>query len=362
MRTLLSLLRRTYRLLRRTAPIAGAYDVAWQGPFFIPRSGTWHPTHFLLYDGQLFCTVTLGWDCHQLTWRVGTDEVHFEHESSWTSYEDDDLWRRVLEQAVPRLREAVERPDLYNGRVERLLPLECRTGKIERRLTWKPGARPPISAARVATLERFLAKAAERPGLHALTLSRYLKTAAIALDAAFKDLKHLSSREKYRKRADTRHGGLLDLPANDALAFARWHRSSAWHGCHPWEIVFAHPHGILLAPLDEEGAWRYSLSVDSLGLYAEAARMASTLLELGVPLRFENAPQVFAALRGTDLVEVGPFFRQLHLEELEQYRPRARTLVHWDPIAPITAATDDDRKRIARAEVAVGYHRDRHGQ
>jgi hypothetical protein len=99
-----------------------------------------------------------------------------------------------------------------------------------------------------------------------------------------------------------------------------------------------------------EGAWRFSLSVDSLGLYVEAAIMALALLDHRAPLRFSNAAEVLAALRGSDLVEVGPFFQQLGLEELERVRPGARRLVHWDRIPRIAPATDEDRRRIARVE------------
>ncbi|MBI4601917.1 MAG: hypothetical protein HY721_08140 [Planctomycetes bacterium] len=345
-----TLLRSTYRLLRRTAPRADAYDVAWHGPYFIPRSGEWHPTHFLLYDHHIYATVTLGWRDHRLTWHVGTDEVRLEGGGGWTSWSDEELWRRVLEQVVRRLREAVRRPDRYNRRVERLLPLACRTGKIERRLTWPPGRRPPVAAARIAKLERRLPEAAGRSGLPELTLSRYLKTAAVALDAAFDDLEGLSALQKYRKRADTRHGGLLDVPARDGQAFAKWYRSPAWRGCHPWEIVFGHPHGILLSPLEKEGKWSFWLSVDTLGFYVEAFQMAEALAKAGVPFKFHDAPGVLAALRGADLVEVGPFYGQIGLEDLEQARPGARKLVRWDPLTPIALAGDEDTKRIEHVE------------
>lgn len=345
-----TMLRVVYGLLRRTAPSADDYDVAWHGPYFIPRSGQWHPTHFLLYGGHVYATVTMGWEAHRLTWRVGTDEVHLESEGGWAIRDGDHLWRRVLEQVVRRLREAVKHPERYNRRVQRLLPLQCRTGKVERRLTWPRSARPPIPEARLRRVERLLEEADVRPGFSDMTLSRFLKTAAVALDAAFRDLKSLSRIEKYRRRADTRHGGLLSLPAEDAQAFARWYRSRAWSGAHPWEIVFGHPHGILLAPIEEGGAWRFSLSVDSLGLYVEAATMAVALLDHGAPLRFPDAAKVLAALKGSDLVEVGPFFRQLGLEELERVRPGARRLVHWDRIPPIAMAADEDRRRIAQVE------------
>ena len=101
-------------------------------------------------------------------------------------------------------------------------------------------------------------------------------------------------------------------------------------GAHPWEIVFAHPHGILLSPYHEGGRWRFHLSVDTLGLYVDAARMATALGERGVPFELFRADEMIAALRGEDWVEVGPFRSQLSLGELEERRPGATAHVFWD--------------------------------
>lgn len=43
-----------FSLLKQTEPILEAYDVEWWGPYYIPRSGRWYPTHFKLYQGVLY--------------------------------------------------------------------------------------------------------------------------------------------------------------------------------------------------------------------------------------------------------------------------------------------------------------------
>jgi len=156
-----------------------------------------------------------------------------------------------------------------------------------------------------------------------MTVDRYLDLAAVAYDAACPDLRTLAPRDKYRRRADTRHGGMLDLPAGDADAFSGWFSSREWSGAHPWEIVFAHPHGILLSPTRREDGWRFFLSVDTLGLYVTCALMAITLGENDTPFELFGAEKIVAALEGNDLVEVGPFFGQLALDELRSERPDA---------------------------------------
>ncbi len=49
-----------FSLLKQTEPIREAYDVEWWGPYYIPRSGRWLPTHFKLYQGVLYGTVEMG--------------------------------------------------------------------------------------------------------------------------------------------------------------------------------------------------------------------------------------------------------------------------------------------------------------
>lgn len=44
---------------------------------------------------------------------------------------------------------------------------------------------------------------------------------------------------------------------------------------------------------------------------------------------------VVSALRGADLVEVGPFFNQLSLADLRDVRPEAVDRVEWDPVVEI---------------------------
>jgi hypothetical protein len=164
-----------------------------------------------------------------------------------------------------------------------------------------------------------------------MSLRRYLEVATLAYDSAFDDLKPLTPLAKYERKADRRHGGMLDLAPEDSRTFERWYSSRDWLGTHPWEIVFAHPHGILLSPHQTERTWRFFLSVDTLGLYVDTARMAIALGENDVPFELLRAPDVTAALRGEDWVEVGPFHGMLSVEEIERRRKGAVARVAWNP-------------------------------
>jgi hypothetical protein len=327
-------LRRVLRLLARVQPDRTDGDVLWSGPFFIRRPGEWWPTRFLRYRSELYCTVEIGWSAVTLVWAMERNDVRFEGEPGWdVAYRNGaELWERVLRQVERRLRSALASPAAYNRRVARLLPLRCRGGRIRRRLTWPRRARPPVTRSELERLTSALEGGQRARPWRRLSLRRYLEVTAIAYDAALPELRTLAPREKYERKADQRHGGLLDLRPADARAFERWHASREWLGAHPWEIVFAHPHGILLSPHREARGWRLFLSVDALGLYVDAARMAIALGESGVPFTFSRADEVLATLRGQDWVEVGPFRGKIALDELELRRPGATSRVVWDDL------------------------------
>jgi len=70
-----------FKLLKETEPISGAYDLEWWGPYFIPRSGSWLPTHFLLHGENLYGTIEIGWSHSTITWNIKTGVISFDRNS-----------------------------------------------------------------------------------------------------------------------------------------------------------------------------------------------------------------------------------------------------------------------------------------
>ena len=336
-------LRRLLKLLAQVEPEQEDGDVRWPGPFFIPRPGRWWPTRFLRYQSELYCFVEMGWSTVSLVWNVNANEVAFEGEPSFDAghRHGPELWDNVLRQIEPRLRGALANPEAYNRRVARLLPIGCRTGRVKRRLTWPRTTRSLLPFATLERFRRALARGRRARSWRRLSLRRYLDVAALAYDSTFADLKRLTPLEKYTRRADQRHGGMLRLDPEDPQAFERWYASRDWLGAHPWEIVFAHPHGVLLSPHLNRRTWRFFLSVDTLGLYADTARMAIALGESDLPFELLREQEIGAVLRGEDWVEVGPFHSQLDVDELERRRPGASALVVWDPVPRLSRSRAD---------------------
>lgn len=337
-----------WHLLRQTEPRCGCYDVEWDGPYYIPRPRQWHRSSFMLYGGTLFGFLDVGWSQLEAAWDLASGRLSCEARAgSIGSATAEQTWHRAVPQLVRRLEAAVADPGRYNRRARRLLPLEARTGVVVRRWSWPRGMRAPLSPRELERLDAAC-RTGERSGpLAQLTAATYLALAGVAYDAAYPELCGRSPREQHAAKADTRHGGLLDLPEKDPAAFREWFGSRAWSGSHPWEIVFGHPHGIHLFPaLDDRGKWHFVLSVSCAGLYLHAVRMATALGKRGCPFRLDAKEAVVAALRGRDDVEVGPGYGRLSLEELRAHRPDAVYRIRWDPVPVILPITPAQRLRV----------------
>lgn len=326
-------LRRLLRLLERFEPNRDDSDTLWLGPYFIPRAKVWWPTSFMRYRDRLFVEVELGTRSAQLVWDMAEGSATSASRAFLGLTEPTDVrfWGMLLDQVERRLRSALRDEGAFNARVARRLPLNSRTGHITRKDAWPKGQRSPLTERQFARLERAVRLGADSPAISKMSAGRYLRIASVALVAAFRDLRGLAPLAIYMRRADGRHGGLLDLPRADAEAFRRWFQSRTWSGSHPWEIVFGHPHGIHLAPTRADGHWRFSLSVSNQGLALAAVKMAIALGDARIPFILHGKDELVATLGGEDELDVGPFSRQVSLEELEELRPGSTRQVRWDP-------------------------------
>ena len=338
-----------FGLLKETEPIAEKYDVEWWGPYFIPRARQWHRSRFRLYGGGFYGSIEAGWTTYSSTLFISSGDVVIENPTSFSmAWEAHDLWTSALPQLTRRLKAAIGNPDVFNRRVRRLIPLEARTGRVIREWTWPERASTPLSKMELSRFESACARGERTTPWNSLTSGKYLEIVARAYDAAYPDLRNLAANKKYSSKADGRHGGLLLLPAQDASAFRDWYMSKTWSGTHPWEIVFGHPHGVMFSPFhDPKAGWRFCLSVDSPGLFLQTVKMAIALGDASVPFMFDGKDRVASALRGADLVEVGPFYDQFSLADLRDVRPEAVDRVEWDPVVEIHPVSEAQRDRVS---------------
>lgn len=334
--------------IKETEPIGKTYDVKWWGPYFIQRARQWHRSRFLLYRGRLYGSIDAGWTTYSSTWDISSGEIAFENASSYSMWNTQEVWTSALPQLTRRLKAANENPDAFNRRVRRLIPIEARTGRVVRKWTWPKWTRAPLSRNELTRFESACSRGARAESWVSFTSDKYLQIVGRAYDAAFPEMSNLAAREKHSFKADNRHGGLLDLPDQDDRAFRDWYESRVWSGSHPWEIVFSHPHGVLLSPVpDPDGNWRFHLSVDAAGLFRHAVKMAIALGDASTPFLFDGKDSVVSTLRGVDFVEIGPYYGQISLSELRDVRPEAVDRVEWDPVVEIHPISPVQRDRVS---------------
>jgi hypothetical protein len=347
---LLSLLTEVFTLLQKTQPLADEIDVSWVGPYYIPRSGVWAPTYFRIHEMRLCVFVSMPDRDSSMVWDLRSHQWEFESPLPFGfGANSGEFWIDVLTQVSRRLISALKNPSAYNRMLEARLPRECRTGKIQRKFTWLEGEEPEMDDSTLKQLESMLSFVESSPRHKQFTVSDYLAATSTAYDAAFENMASLSPVEKYKSRADGRHGGMLDLPLNNAKAFTRWFKSQSWAGAHPWEIVYGNPHGVMLSPCHDEktSAWSFDFSVHTEGLYAVAVKMAIALARHAIPFAFYNSAKVVAVLRGEDMFEVGPDRKALEFEDLKTIRPDSIEHIQWDPTPKISPISEDQLQRLS---------------
>ncbi len=217
---------------------------------------------------------------------------------------------------------------------EKLVPYDIRTGTIQGKYVLEE-VMPQEEKQRI--LKRYEEHLKKNLTLKRISLDDYLATAALCYRAAFgKETEGLSPSEMYRRWADGRHGGMLELKSSSKRAFMRWLKSDAYQGCHPFEILFSgHNYGITLRP---PGRWDdeklYSLNVGVMG-YAEVyVAMLDALIKKEVPVRSHKVGEVLEYLCGesTFFVNRGygekSFWYTHSAEEKKKYFPH----IMWDTL------------------------------
>lgn len=163
-----------------------------------------------------------------------------------------------------------------------------------------------------------------------ISLRDYLTVASIIYKSLGKKVSG-DLKEDYKRYADFRDCGLLDLPLNDRDAFYKWYHSDEWLGCHPFEVVAGGliSIGILLFPPDEDG--RYTLSVGSyIDDYVKAVKC---LLQFNVPFKAPLLHKAHKILTGEEYVNVNDYNEGLlELVYVSYYDVKRKSKAEWEQL------------------------------
>jgi hypothetical protein len=214
---------------------------------------------------------------------------------------------RLLVIANKEIHIFLKNPDKYNLNIATNLPLWRRYGKIKRKIIWENISDEirydhELGNEKINKLELLVANNDENLFFEKMTVNDFLRYCEICYDSNnyFKDSKaKLSPLEKYKKMADSRHGGLLNIKPDSSTAFKKWYVSGEWRGTHPWEICRGgNSTHITLHISKYNDGWKLYLT----GLFrqVETINMAIALFEQLVPFVFYDKTDMLNMAKGED--------------------------------------------------------------
>ena len=271
---------------------------------YYPHELNWHQVTLLL-DGSDLQIFFEQWFAI-----IDVDEGSLASNGQWGTEEMLD-W--ILEKIQASVDSLVASPDKYNQDIFSNLPNYCRLGKIKRSILWdhQIGERFSSELGEQALSKLSKMIVAPTKSQETITVSDFLRFCEIcyrANDYFSEGDNVLSAREKYLKMADNRHGGLLDLPEEDPVAFEKWFDSRERLGAHPWEICRGgnSTHISLFPSRTQANGWQLRLVGFSVSRALETAKMAIALCDARVPFELDRGKEMLRMLRGEDSVGVVP--------------------------------------------------------
>ena len=337
-------------------------DRVWQFPMrFGSNSKDWTMVHVTLYEDTYYCYWT-EWDLSlELSMRGIIKKPAFWSLGDGDSNKFSYMLRRFTTVAKRITNDwlRVYRETLKN------LPLDMRYGILPKGVIWKyyPDwyrvdiALGKMKTARFAKYVRVGKFRSEYAGHHRqMSLASFMKYCKIAYTANlghFKGAikKDMSGLEMYKRLADGRHEGLVELPPESAEAFQQWYHSDRGGG-HPWEVYRGgNTTHIDLGVTEKADGWSVFLRGSSTSRMAETIRIALALVKEGLPVEIHDAEELRARLLGMDNMGIIHKFiinhrasqnfekadRVYDCAHLDDFIRKNRVLpfISWKPIEPV---------------------------
>ncbi len=195
-----------------------------------------------------------------------------------------------------------------------------------------------------------------------MTANRYFEYCRIAYLASARKNEGvdalLSGREMYKKYADGRHEGLLDLDSDSEVDFAEWldnnDPAKPRFGGHPWEIRrggnTTHIDLSVSRPYpNSTNEFIVELRGESFTRMAETIKMCLAVQAAGLPISIANSEDVRKRILGQDNLGVIPSYGSAHrahqhfpkeqcvydviyLKELGRFKRRIVPFISWEPL------------------------------
>lgn len=169
-----------------------------------------------------------------------------------------------------------------------------------------------------------------------ISLNDYLRVAGIGYKAAYPDKsKDLKDEDLYKRFADMRHSGMLDIKNKDSKEeYMDWLYNHSFGG-HPFEIVFSwHRHGIHLYPTNpKDGRYYYEIRVTNYAYANDFIKMVEALISQNIPFRAHDFEEVLEYLSGNTIFKVNEYDEHmLHYYASKEDKKAYFKHINWTPI------------------------------
>ncbi len=281
----------------------------------------------------------------------------------------DDAWGPILESMGKRLGKVRRDWIKANREVVDGYPLDRRRGTLSHVLVREsiPGVYRIDRDLGTEACEAFIAlvesghfhreENVTAPALSAGDYFRYCKLAYIAGQRPDEEVdESMSGREMYRRFADGRHEGLLEIDEDSTAEFGAWidgKHAKRSAGGHPWEIKrggnTTHIDLAVYRPPGRDDRLRIELIAPAIGRLAEAVRMLLAIHAAGLPIGIADPEGVRKRLLAQDTIGIVPrqeslhraaqdfdrsrgVYDVMHYADLGRYKRRLTPFIVWDPL------------------------------
>lgn len=203
------------------------------------------------------------------------------------------------------------------------------------------------------------------PALSAREYFRYCKLAYVAGKRPDEEVdQSMSGRAMYRRFADGRHEGLLDIDEESTGEFGDWidgkHPKRSTGG-HPWEIKrggnTTHVDLAVYRPPGGKDGFHIELIAPALGRLAEAVRMLLAIHARRLPITIDDPEGIRKRLLAQDNIGIVPrhetlhraaqdfdknrsVYDVMHYADLGRYKRRLTPFIAWDPLPLLVPKPD----------------------
>lgn len=341
-------LQRLIALISRFIPVRDGRDRRWS---FILREGRrWTRLRAVKYEGSFYFSGS-GFDYFNYPDKRELDPEIAERLPAWLR--ELERWKKAV------ARDPIEAQALLLKK----LPLSERAAVMLRRNvrillpSWMPLASELGRRERDEILD--LLEHPPREGQERMTLRRFLGYCRVAyqanpatfLESGFRP--GLSGMAYYKRYADGRHGGLIELPLDSAQAFEAWYGSKSWSGCHPWEIYrggnSTHIDMYVTRREFAPRTWEVHLRAPSSTRLVETCRIARALARAHLPVLVDGPKSYIDRILDQDWVGIVP--GEGGLADARQSFPEewgVQDCVPWDWFHEVSKNSGRRLKRLLR--------------